>query len=56
MPGDALESSNRPPPQRFGSYGAKITQTAGYIEAKADHLHGAYLYGLSPSVGAMAKT
>ena len=32
--------------------GAKITQTAGYIEAKADHLHGAHIYMDFPSVGA----
>ena len=32
--------------------GAKITQTAGYIEAKADRLHGAHIYMDFPSVGA----
>ena len=32
--------------------GAKITQAAGYIEAKADHLHGAHIYMDFPSVGA----
>ncbi len=32
--------------------GAKITQTAGYIEAKADLLHGAHIYMDFPSVGA----
>ena len=32
--------------------GAKITQTAGYIEAKAERLHGAHIYMDFPSVGA----
>ena len=32
--------------------GAQITQTAGYIEAKADKLHGAHIYMDFPSVGA----
>lgn len=32
--------------------GAKITQTAGYIEAKADWLKGAHIYMDFPSVGA----
>ena len=32
--------------------GAEITQTAGYIEAKADRLHGAHIYMDFPSVGA----
>lgn len=32
--------------------GAKITQTAGYIEAKADRLRGAHIYMDFPSVGA----
>ena len=32
--------------------GAKITQTAGYIEAKADRLMGAHIYMDFPSVGA----
>ena len=32
--------------------GAQITQTAGYIEAKADRLKGAYIYMDFPSVGA----
>lgn len=32
--------------------GAEITQTAGYIEAKADKLHGAHIYMDFPSVGA----
>lgn len=32
--------------------GAKITQTAGYIEAKAERLHGANIYMDFPSVGA----
>ena len=32
--------------------GAKITQTAGYIEAKADCLRGAHIYMDFPSVGA----
>lgn len=32
--------------------GASITQTAGYIEAKADRLHGAHIYMDFPSVGA----
>jgi len=32
--------------------GAKITQTAGYIEAKADRLQGAHIYMDFPSVGA----
>ena len=32
--------------------GAKISQTAGYIEAKADRLHGAHIYMDFPSVGA----
>ncbi|MFS9084735.1 UDP-N-acetylglucosamine 1-carboxyvinyltransferase [Streptococcus australis] len=32
--------------------GAQITQTAGYIEAKADRLHGAHIYMDFPSVGA----
>ena len=32
--------------------GAKISQTAGYIEAKAERLHGAHIYMDFPSVGA----
>ena len=32
--------------------GANITQTAGYIEAKAERLHGAHIYMDFPSVGA----
>ena len=32
--------------------GAQITQTAGYIEAKAERLHGAHIYMDFPSVGA----
>ncbi|EKU27637.1 UDP-N-acetylglucosamine 1-carboxyvinyltransferase [Catellicoccus marimammalium M35/04/3] len=36
----------------FEALGATITQTAGYIEAKADHLHGAHIYLDFPSVGA----
>ena len=32
--------------------GAEITQTAGYIEAKADRLKGAHIYMDFPSVGA----
>ena len=35
--------------------GAKITQTAGYIEAKADRLQGAHIYMDFPSVGATQK-
>ena len=34
------------------SMGAQITQTAGYIEAKADRLMGAHIYMDFPSVGA----
>ena len=36
----------------FEQMGAKITQNAGYIEAKADKLKGAYIYMDFPSVGA----
>ena len=32
--------------------GVKISQTAGYIEAKAERLHGAHIYMDFPSVGA----
>ena len=46
------ESSHRPPPQGLEAMGAKITRAAGYIEAKADHLHGAHIYMDFPSVGA----
>ena len=38
--------------KRFGKqWGTKITQTAGYIEAKAERLHGAHIYMDFPSVG-----
>ncbi len=36
----------------FELMGAEITQSAGYIEAKADHLKGAQIYMDFPSVGA----
>lgn len=36
----------------FEALGAKIIQTAGYIEAKADKLRGAHIYLDFPSVGA----
>ena len=36
--------------------GAEIKQTAGFIEAKADRLHGAHIYMDFPSVGATQNT
>ena len=49
VPSGVVQSTST---SRFGSYGAKITQTAGYIEAKAERLPGAHIYMDFPSVGA----
>lgn len=55
MPGGCTIGSRRPIDlhlKGLEAMGAEITQTAGYIEAKADKLHGAHIYMDFPSVGA----
>lgn len=50
MPGGCTIGSR--PMKGLEAMGVKISQTAGYIEAKAERLHGAHIYMDFPSVGA----
>lgn len=50
MPGGCTIGSR--PIDGLEAMGVKISQTAGYIEAKAERLHGAHIYMDFPSVGA----